>query len=71
MYCPRCNSDTKVQNSRFDWNIVARRRKCNYCGYIFCTVEKVTENAHEEFRRLDKVYCIESKARKIRKLLDE
>ena len=64
MKCPICKGDTKVQHCCTDGKIVTRFRKCKKCGHHYYTVESQTENAHDEFHRVDREYI--SKWRKER-----
>lgn len=44
MKCPKCkNIDTKVVDSRIveQWQIVRRRRECEFCSYRFTTFERI------------------------------
>lgn len=48
MKCPKCQSmETKVIDSRMieDWQVIRRRRECEFCSHRFTTFEKkwVTE----------------------------
>lgn len=39
MLCPKCDSNTKVLDTRFDVDCVTRKRCCLSCGHKFVTVE--------------------------------
>lgn len=42
MKCPKCNSNQQyVTDSRERFRGVVRTRRCERCGYVFKTVEKV------------------------------
>lgn len=42
MRCPRCGGDTRVVDSRSDYDSVWRRRECRICGHRFSTTESAT-----------------------------
>lgn len=44
MYCPKCDNNTIVKDSRKVEKLVARRRECTSCGYSFYTEEVEVEN---------------------------
>lgn len=46
MYCPKCDGQTKVINSREaeHENAVKRRHECLSCGYRYNTIERIVEN---------------------------
>lgn len=44
MYCPKCECDTKVKDSRPVGRLVARHRVCKSCGYDFYTEEVEVDN---------------------------
>lgn len=47
LLCPKCNSATKVYNSRPKPNGSTKRsRECLNCGFRFHTVEVVAEKLH-------------------------
>lgn len=39
MLCPICDGETRITNSRPDYDYVRRRRECTECGYRFTTLE--------------------------------
>lgn len=53
MTCPVCGEDTFVDGSASDVDVVARRRKCKKCNYIFYTLEYEDSEAKTTFTRLD------------------
>lgn len=49
MKCPKCESKTKVMDSRLiEFNRVRRRRRCKECGYRFSTLEVNIEDVIKE-----------------------
>lgn len=44
MFCPECDGDTRVADSRRVETLVARHRICKSCGYSFYTEEIEVEN---------------------------
>lgn len=51
MTCPKCGSDTKVYDSRYKWDTVARKRECLKCGTRFQTREVPLEVYEEIMQR--------------------
>lgn len=52
MNCPVCGSVTRVADTRSDSEIVARKRKCILCHYVFYTTECEERDSKQEFNRL-------------------
>lgn len=52
IYCPRCQSETIVYDSRPTTEGTIRRRKCKNCGFRFRTTEKYTGRVNN-FREPD------------------
>ena len=48
-YCPLCNGDTSVTDSRPNANAIGlvRTRKCKACGHRFTTIEITTAEFYE------------------------
>lgn len=44
MFCPKCDGDTRVADSRRVETLVARKRVCKSCGYSFYTEETEVES---------------------------
>ena len=38
-FCPKCNADSFIYDSRIKENKVIRRRKCEKCGHKWMTIE--------------------------------
>ena len=56
MTCPVCGAETQVVDSRADVDVVARKRKCVSCRYVFYTEEIETPGAQDEFNRIYLAY---------------
>jgi len=50
MKCPECDGKLIVVDTRFNefMYAVLRKRKCNGCGAVFHTVEKLNRNERKE-----------------------
>ena len=55
MMCPKCNSKSKVINSRPSNYGIYRRRQCLECGHRFSTQEVLSLNVEEASRKMGRL----------------
>lgn len=55
MMCPKCNSKSRVINSRPSNYGIYRRRQCLECGHRFSTQEVLSLNVEEASRKMGRL----------------
>lgn len=51
MKCPKCKKDTHILETRYNH----RRRECQFCKYVFYTVEKLNDDNGEGLREARRI----------------